>query len=162
MESLDNVWEMLDKSPALYFEFRTKLHSPDLENNTKGSINGQYMVDYDKKRAVVFSRIEQSGVSNIVTTLYENGKVHHYYHGLAQDDETQLTREEYCALFEKGGLLFPVNTNVLMRKGTPDVEGASGKFIKGTCQMSDDNELHFTVEDEYCSINLVLRILNVQ
>lgn len=160
MESLDNVCKMLEKCPALYFELRTQLHSPDPENNMTGSVNGRYMVDYDKKRAVVFSRIEQSGVDNIVTTLYENGKVHHYYHGLAQDDETQLTPEEYHALFEKGGLLFPVNTDILMQKGAPDAGGVSGRFMKGTCRLTDDNELYFTAEDAYCSTNLILKLIN--
>lgn len=76
--------------------YRTDLHSPNLENNTKASINGQYLVDYEKKRAVFF-RIEQSGINNNVTTLHENVKVHCYYYGLTQDDETQMPRDEYCS-----------------------------------------------------------------
>lgn len=159
MGNLENIWEVLERSPVLYYESRTQMHSPELNEDVEGSINGRYLVDYEHKRAVVFHQVEQGEAKNVVTTLYENGKIHRYYHGLAADEEQQLTSEQYDALFENGGELFPVDQAAFVSAEEAETVSESAGLVQGICQMPNDNELCFAVENEHCSISLTIKIL---
>lgn len=159
MGNLENVWEVLERSPVLYYESRMELHSPELAVNAEGSINGRYLVDYEHKRAVVFHQVEQGAAENVVTTLYENRKIHRYYHGLAADEEQELTSEQYDALFENGGELFPVNRDAFASSEAVETAGGTAGLIQGVCQMPKDDELCFALENEHCSVGLTIKIL---
>lgn len=159
MANLQSIQEVLEECPTLYFECRTNLKDPDTVFGSADQIQERYMVDYDQKRAVVFSTFEQNGSKNIVTTVYENNSVHHYYNGLAQDDETQLSPNEYASLFAKGGPLRPVNTDAVFTEGTNTSGTASERTLDGSCEVLDKNRIQFTVDDANCDISLQVHIL---
>lgn len=159
MANLQSIQKALEECPTLYFECRTNLKDPDTVFGSSDQIQERYMVDYGQKRAVVFSTIEQNGSKNIVTTVYENNSVHHYYNGLAQNDETKLSPNEYASLFAKGGPLRPVNTDAVLTEGTDAFDTVSEGTLNGSCEVLDKNRIQFTAGDANCDISLQVHIL---
>lgn len=161
MDNLGNVREVMGACPTLYFESHLDFNDPEAVSGGKGSVSERYVVDYENRSATVFSLIEQCGVKHTVTTVYENGSVHHYYHGLAQDDVTRPAPEEYEALFQVGGQLYPVNMDVLESKemGTGAGNNVSEDSTKISCQVLDNKRVRFISGNEHCSLDLTVQLL---